>query len=231
MIATWQAPLSANRSSEELVVAFDQNRDRRVLILPALFDEANKLRRFTVELMRKLDSDGIDSFLSDFPGWNESLVPLEAQTLSDWQNCARMAATEFGATHVLTVRGGALVAPSNLPGWQYAPQSGAKLLRSLLRARVIASKEAGREETTEELSALGRSEGLVLAGYSISSAMFCELETAQPASAADQECIEQKSIGGAGLWLRAEPSENTEQSLRLAAILGEVDSDAGGAEQ
>ena len=49
---------------------------------PALFDEANKLRRrHTVEVIRRLDAAGIDCLLPDLPGCGESLSPLAEQTL------------------------------------------------------------------------------------------------------------------------------------------------------
>ena len=54
MIAAWTAP----DGGEEYAVAFDRGRARRVLVLPALFDEANKLRHFTVEVMRRLVPTG-----------------------------------------------------------------------------------------------------------------------------------------------------------------------------
>ena len=81
MIATWRAPSLGGKSAEELLVSFDRGRARRVLVLPALFDEANKLRHFTVQIMRALDELGLDCFLPDLPGCSESLVPLEDQTL------------------------------------------------------------------------------------------------------------------------------------------------------
>ena len=68
MISTWQATLPDGTTSEELLLAFDQGRERRVLILPAWFDEANKMRRFTVQAMRALDEAGVDAFLPDLPG-------------------------------------------------------------------------------------------------------------------------------------------------------------------
>ena len=61
-------------------------------MLPAWFDEGNKLRHFTVEVMRRLDGAGIDSFLPDLPGCNESLAPLEQQTLESWRTEAAEAA-------------------------------------------------------------------------------------------------------------------------------------------
>ena len=78
MIAAWPTP-----AGEEYAAAFDKGRAHRLLVLPAWFDEGNKLRHFTVETMRRLDGAGIDSFLPDLPGCNESLAPLETQALGD----------------------------------------------------------------------------------------------------------------------------------------------------
>lgn len=215
MIAGWPGP-----DGEEYALAFDRGRERRVLILPALFDEANKLRHFTVEVMRRLDEAGIDSFLPDLPGCNESLAPLEAQTLTRWREAAGLAARHFGAAHALTIRGGALCGPE-LPTWRYAPATGASILRAMLRARVIASKEAGIEETRDALLATGRQSGLELAGYRLGAAMIRELETAEPSGGAALANIAQTDLGGAGLWLRAEPDNDPAQAEALAGIVTE----------
>ena len=219
MIATWRAPLVGGEFSEELLLSFDRARERRVLVLPALFDEANKLRHFTVQLMRALDEIGVDSFLPDLPGCNESLVPLEAQTLTSWQAAASAAAEAFSATEVLSLRSGALLAPGALPTWQYAPQTGAKQLRAMIRARIIASREAGRSETQEQLLEKGRESGLMLAGWLIGAEMLGELEAAIPSDAATQHVIAQSQVGGGGLWLRAEPAHDQAQAEALAQII------------
>lgn len=220
MIFTWNNPAPDGGSpSEELLVAFDQDRATRVLVLPAWFDEANKLRRFTVEVMRRLDRAGIDSLLPDLPGCNESPAPQEHQTLEGWRACASAAAESLRATHVLAIRSGSLLAPGGLPGWHYAPQSGAKLLRGMIRARIISSREAGISETSDQLLVTGRSHGLVLGGWHLGAAMIAALERAEPVLAAGQAPIAQSDVGGAGLWLRAEPDDNPAQADTLAGLI------------
>jgi hypothetical protein len=214
MIAAWPTP-----DGEEYAVAFDRGRERRVLVLPALFDEANKLRHLTVEAMRRLDEAGIDTFLPDLPGCNESVAALEDQTLQGWREAAAAAAGYFEATHVLALRGGALCDPADLPVWRYAPATGASILRAMLRARVISSKEAGREESREALLEQGRATGLELAGYRLGAAMVRELEVAEPSGGAALANIAQSDLGGAGLWLRAEPDHDPAQAAALAAIV------------
>ncbi len=217
MIAAWPGP-----DGDEYALACDRGRTLRLLVLPALFDEANKLRHFTVEVVRRLDLAGIDALLPDLPGCNESLAPPERQSLAGWRAAAQAAAQHFGATHVLALRGGALCEPGDLPTLRYAPTTGAALLRSLLRARVIASKEAGIEEDRETLLVQGRSEGLELAGYRLGAPMIRELESAEPAGGAALANIAQADLGGPGLWLRAEPDHDPAQAEALALLIARV---------
>lgn len=219
MIARWPCPLPWGGTSDEQAVVFDKARSRRLLILPALFDEANKTRRQIVEVMRRLDGSGIDCFLPDLAGWNESLQPLEDQTLESWRAAAQAAAAHFGATHCLTVRAGAMLVPQALPGWRYAPVGGTSAIRALLRARLISSREAGKEETTAGLQEEGRREGIELAGYRMGAALFAALEQAALANGGILRDIDQADIGGAGLWLRAEPDYDAAQADALAAII------------
>lgn len=202
-----------------MLVSFDSARPRRVLVVPAWFDEANKLRRFTLQVMRALDAAGIDSFLADLPGCNESLVSLESQTLEGWRQAMAAAAETVGATEVLAIRAGALLVPSGLPAWAYAPLSGPKLLRAMIRARTIAAREASVTETAEGLMAEGRQHGLVLGGWMIGADMLRALESAEFGSDHAARTITTSDLGGAGLWLRAEPGEDAAQSARLAAII------------
>jgi exosortase A-associated hydrolase 1 len=212
MIAAWPG-----FAGEEYAVAFDKGRLRRVLVLPAWFDEGNKLRHFTVEVMRRLDGAGVDSFLPDLPGCNESRAPLEEQTLESWRSEAAEAASFFAATHVLAIRAGAALAP-DLPGWRYAPVAPASQLRSLLRARIISSREVGRDEDREALLVEGREQGLELAGYRLGATMIGLLADAELARGTQRD-IAQGDLGGPGLWLRAEPDHDPKQADALAAIL------------
>ncbi|MDE2301799.1 MAG: hypothetical protein KGK11_04485 [Sphingomonadales bacterium] len=209
----WPSP-----QGPEYALVCDRRRSRRLLVVPALFEAGNRLRRFTVEVMRRLDAAGVDGFLPDLPGTGESLAPLAAQTPASWRAAMRAAADHFAATAVLAIHGGALLAPPALPGWRYAPADGAALLRPMLRARVLASREAGAEETSAGLLEQGRRAGLDLAGYALGAAFLAEFAVLEPETSG-QTVITQDMIGGGGLWLRAEPGESREQADALAAIV------------
>ncbi len=216
--ALWPAPRVQGGHTEELALICDAGRAHRLLIVPALFDAANRMRRFTIEVMRRLDGAGIDCFLPDLPGCNESLAAPAEQTPSSWRAAMAAAAAHFRASQVLAIHGGALLAPSHLPGWQYAPANGAGLLRAMLRARILSAREAGRNETQEQLLAQGGTEGLELSGYRLSAAFLTEFQMLEVATS-QQRVISQEELGGAGLWLRAEPGESREQADALAAII------------
>ena len=216
MIASYTAPGS---ETPEHTFAFDRRREHRLLIVPPLFDEMHTLRRLLVETMRRLDGAGVDSFLIDLPGTNESAADLAEQDADSWQRATTRAAEEFGATHVLGVRGGALFIPVHLPGWIYAPIHGTSVLKRLLRARTVASREAGREETAASLLERGKSDGLDLGGYRLGPAMIADLGRRNIPARPRLSTIAQDAIGGGGMWLRAEPGDDPEQADALAAFI------------
>ena len=215
MIAAWPSPAGG----EEYAVAFDRGRAHRVLVLPAWFDEGNKLRHFTVETMRRLDGAGIDSVLPDLPGCNESPAHLDEQTIESWRTASAEAAWHFSVTHVLAIRAGAMLAPEALPGWRYAPAAGSAQLRSLLRARVLAAREAGREEDRDSLLSQGRQSGIELAGYRHGPRMIADMAEAALPEAGKLRDIPQGDLGGGALWLRAEPDHDPRQADALTAIV------------
>ncbi len=218
---TWPCPLPGGGVSDEYLLLCDGGGGPSVLMIPPLFDEHNKLRAQIVSVMRCLGRKGIGSALPDLPGCNESLLPLDEQSLSGWREAILAAVSLLEPTHVLAWRSGSLLAPADLPGWQYAPQTGAKQLRGMLRARTIAAKEAGKAETLAELEQLGRTEGIELAGWPLNADMFRELEAAQPHLGKAQQEIAQGDIGGPALWLRAEPERDEHQAEALATILAD----------
>lgn len=217
IVGTWAPQIDdAEKPADELFVSFDEGRSFRILIVPALFDEANKLRRFTLTLMRALDNFGIDTALPDLPGTNESLSPSHNQSLSLWRAQLTQFSHTFKATHCLTLRAGALLAPISLPGWCYSALNGSKQLGTLLRSRVVETREASQPQTREALFEIGRQKGLRLAGWELSAAMVDELQNAQFDPGSSYVPISSSDLGGSALWLRAEPGEDKDQAEALA---------------
>ena len=224
ILTTWHCPLFGSAcASEEFALAFAPAHPGmpalRLLVLPALFDEGNRLRRFTVSTMRHLAAMGLASVLPDLPGCGESLEPLEVQDLARWRAAAAAAAAHFGASHVLTIRAAACLAPKGMPGWHYAPHPPASQLRQLLRARTLASRDAGIAEGGDGLLARGRMRGLDLAGYPLGPVMVTQLAAETAPQTGALPVIAQSQLAAPGLWQRAEPDEDAAQSARLATII------------
>ncbi len=216
MITTWPCP--GRDGSDEYALAIDRRRRHRLLIVSPLFAEMNRTRRWLSGAMRALDVHGVDSFLPDLPGTNESTARLLDQSLHGWRAAMAQAARHWQASHVLALRGGALVFPNTLPGWVVEPVSGTAILRQMVRAAVIAAREDGRHEDSAALIERGRTEGVLLAGYDLGPALVAGLESARPLDEGQRE-IHLSELGGTALWLRAEPGDDPAQAMHLAAII------------
>ena len=87
------------------------------------------------------------------------------------------------------------------------------------RARIIAAREAGRDETSDGLLETARTEGIELAGWPLGAQLVRELEAEEATPTGAQIVIEHSDVGGQPLWLRAENDDDPEQADALAAIV------------
>lgn len=193
-----------------------------ILFVPPLFDEANRLRRTLALAMRALAAEGYAAVLPDLPGQNESPVALEDVDLECWRNAlAEVAAGIDGPVAIASIRGGALIdhRAEAIAWWRLAPVGGASLLRTMLRARVTADREAGIESSLESLQAAARGAPLLLAGNALSPAMVAQLGAAeaQPVTPLRAIGLGADGIAGTPLWLRAEPGEDAAMAAAIAA--------------
>jgi hypothetical protein len=193
---------------------------RTILILPPLFDEMNRTRRMLVEAMRTLAGFGTRTLMPDLPGCNESVADLSVQSLVSWRQAVTDCASQLAATHIASVRGGCLIDDAaNLPLWRLAPVKGASLLKTMLRTRIAGDKEAGVSTTAEQLLAGAKSAPLELSGHVLGREMLAALDAAVP-FADDAICeVALADVGGAPLWLRAEPGDDPAMSAAIAATL------------
>lgn len=193
-----------------------------IVFVPPLFEEANRSRRTLVLAMRALATNGFAALLPDLPGQNESLVPLANVDLDRWQDAlAALAAAIDGPTIVASLRGGALIdhRAKAAAWWRLAPVGGASLLRTLMRARVSADREAGIASSLESLQAAAQTAPLLLAGNALSPAMIAGLRAAeaQPVELLRSIPLGEGGIAGTPLWLRAEPGEDAAMARAIAA--------------
>ncbi len=191
---------------------------RTILIIPPLFEELNRLRRTLILTMRALGRRDIATALPDLPGQNESQTALENVMLDDWHDAVSAAARTAGATHVMSVRGGALIdtAP-DLPVWRFAPANGKSLMNVLARAQVASDKQAGTPRSRDDYWRMAESEPILLGGKLFSPRLVSDLRAAEPARS--DIAHEPQTVPGPPLWLRAEPGESAELADELAGAL------------
>jgi alpha-beta hydrolase superfamily lysophospholipase len=214
--------MAADASEHHLRLAPAGAHRATVLIVPPLFDEANRLRRTLVLAMRALAAEGFAVVLPDLPGQNESLVALEDVDLERWQDAlADVAAGIAGPVITASIRGGALIdhRARATAWWRLAPVGGASLLRTMMRARVAADREAGILSSLDDLQEAAKTAPLLLAGNALSSAMVAQIgiAEAQPVEPLRSVGLGADGIAGTPLWLRAEPGEDAAMAAAIAA--------------
>lgn len=208
---------------EQLVGFGPETAAAHILIIPPFFDEMNRMRHTLVAAMRLLAEAGVASALPDLPGCNESLSPLEKQSLHSWRDAAGAASGAFAATHVFSVRGGSLIDDFDpaLRIMRLAPVKGRSLLNMMIRTRIAGDKESGITTTTQALNEQATAGPVELGGNLIGPSMWSGLAAAEPAALPTVSEIKPADISGSALWLRAEPQHSAEMAQGLAETLGE----------
>jgi pimeloyl-ACP methyl ester carboxylesterase len=213
------------RGGTELLLRHGEGSPVTLVILPALFEEANRMRRFTVSLMRSLAKARIGSVLPDLPGTGESTLELADVTLDDWLDAAAALSNAIrdreGRVITVAIRGGALLDGTSDARWRLAPETGERLLRDLVRATAVTGGiSAG------SLDVVARQEPTRLAGNLLSPMLYRQLADAPfqhhlartirlegDAAAADM------TIAGSRLWRASEPGDDPEM---VAAAVADI---------
>jgi len=196
------------------------------MLVPPLFDEMNRMRKMLVDVMQALHALDISSFLPDLPGTNESLLPLEQATLAGWQQAVEACAQQHQITHMASFRAGVLTV-AEMPAashWMLSPVKGAAILRTMMRTRVAADREAGLTTSLSGLTEQAGAGPIELAGNSIGSDLFSQLNAAGIPALQNQRIVRLASdnkpgdvqIDGSALWLRAEPDDDPAMSSAIA---------------
>jgi hypothetical protein len=182
-----------------------------VLVLPALFEEANRMRRFTVSLMRDLAAHDIGTILPDLPGQGESLAPLQDVRLADWHTAiAAITDTLPRPLYSIAIRGGAILDGGADHRWRLAPESGERVLRDMVRATALS-----RATSAGEIDREARTQATRLAGNLISPAFYADVATASVCEGNSHE----PELVGQRLWRNAEPGEDAEL---LASAIADI---------
>lgn len=188
----------------------------QILVLPPLFEEANRCRRLIASVARGLDAFGIGMVIPDLPGTGESLTDIADVLPNHWTAAAQSAASALaaeGKTVATTAfRGGTLLdgISGSVGAWRFAPETGQRIVRDLRRTRL----------TSEADTAL-------YAGHALSDAFLAELELMALPSGASVRTVRLTSdsagadlhVEGSPLWRRAEPGDDPALAASLAKDL------------
>lgn len=215
--------------NSEQYVHLGRKHARQILIIPPFFEEMNRTRWLLLAAMRTLDEARIGTILPDLPGQNESLVPDETISLSEWRNAIERLAGQSGVIidMVASFRSGAMIDDAiHCPKhWRMAPEDGPQLLRHLVRTRLAAEREAGEATSRELLLAQARLESTEFAGFQLPPTMIAELEAAAlPLQDAVRTVALEGSaaradayLSGKAVWRQSEPEADHWLAQQIAA--------------
>ena len=198
---------------------------RVVVMLPALFEEHNRTRGFTVAICRGLAALGVASLLPDLPGQNESPLATDDVTLDDWRGAVAALVETVGTSgpvHLAAIRGGAILdgAPGSVSVWRLAPIAGRAVLRDLHRAALVDGKppamapDTGAGPATLAGNSIGGSLRSALMADDVLTTPPAPVRTVQlEADTGDADV----TLPGAPLWRRAEPGNDPTLAQMIAA--------------
>ena len=192
------------RGGTELLLRHGADCPVTLLVLPALFEEANRMRQLTVEVMRRLAGLGIGTILADLPGQGESGMPLSGVVLEDWHVAV--------ATHIpyvrgsVAFRGGALLDGAFAHRWRFAADTGERLMRDLVRATAMSSSVSA-----SDVDRAARGGQLRLAGNALNPELYVALTSSKPVVGGHLSAVE-----GPHLWRAAEPGSDPVLAEALA---------------
>ena len=192
------------RGGTEMLLRQGTGSSITLLVLPALFEEANRMRRFTVTVMRALAERGIGTILPDLPGTGESEVSLSSVTYQDWHNAvSAFAPAVFGS---IAFRGGALLDDVFDNRWRLAPETGERILRDMVRATAFSEGKSATDLDQQAQSTTTR-----LAGNLIGPALYTALSKVVPIDGSQEAVVE-----GLKLWRAAEPGDDQDFAQQVA---------------
>ena len=204
----------------EAMLRLGPDRAPLAIIAPALFEEANRTRAFTVAIARALAAHGIGVAIPDLPGQGESVLPTDQGSLAHWRAAFTSAATQVGAqVHGIAIRGGAIVDTDAAltSRWMLSPITGQTVLADLRRA--------SRQPQAIE------GELLTLAGNRLAGPLVAALDVDEAPAATDGPVRTvrldtdprpaDRHVAGSPLWRRSEPGNDPALAATLAADIAQ----------
>jgi hypothetical protein len=193
--------------AKEHVLGFGDPGAPTVLFIQPFFEEANRMRRVIVSVMRALADAGYHAVLPDLPGTGESKTRLDQIGLEDWRGALRSYASSLlKLTCVASFRAGSLIDDASGAAhlWRCSPETGARLVRDLMRTRLTSAQNQDAEDTLD-LAGNRLRRSFVDALSTMTPPAHTSLRTARLAT--DTADADVRLIG-TPMWRRSEPGDD-----------------------
>ncbi len=195
----------------------------QIIFIPPLFEEANRMRRTLVDVMRGLGALGFGATLPDLPATGESAMAYRSTSLDDWQSAlialAASVSRPEGILLTAAFRGGVLLdhGLSVAGRWRLTEERGERLLRDLSRMVLSRSFRIKGDDPFDE------------SGYALPDDFKRALDAAVPQPAANTRAVRLANdpkdadarIAGSPLWRRSEPGEDAELTQAIVDDIAE----------
>jgi hypothetical protein len=196
-------------SQKESALCFGNEADPAIILIQPFFEEGNRVRNILTQVMRTVSNAGFRTILPDLPGCGESLIPLRDVTLEDWHSALKACAAKFGQPKmVASFRTGALIdtASSAAHIWRCSPETGARMVRDLMRTRLTSTAQThGDSADTITLAGNQISKSLIDALQSTAPAPHSSLRIARLSTEAAEADVR---LDGSPVWRRSEPGDD-----------------------
>ena len=203
----------------EHILRFGHDEPIQIIMAAPFFEEANRLRQVITNIMRSLAAHGIGCSLPDLPGTGESLTNIGDISFDCWRSALAGASDHIrksaGNLLVASFRSGALIDDasgcSNV--WRLAPETGARLVRDLMRTRLTGAKD---DDST--------SAHVDVAGHVVRRSLLDALSVCIPATTGHVRAARLRTdaaqadilLPGSPVWRRSEPGDDPQ--LRTAIV-------------
>ncbi|MBV7257118.1 hypothetical protein KCG44_10025 [Pacificimonas sp. WHA3] len=191
-----------------------------VIFAQPLFEEHNRCRRLFADIGRALAEIGIGSALPDLPRTGDQ-ADLAAFSLARARTALAAFIAGQDAALLLSVRGGALLAPETIAHLAVSPvHEGNRLLTDLIRTHGVAHKEAtGRTFGRADADAIWQSGGdCHLAGYQVTAETAFALRTGSAPAPAHSLILSGRNpdVSGPPVWRQADPECTAEAAREIS---------------
>ena len=191
------------------------DKPNKIILLQPLFEEANRFRRTMCQIVRTLDEAGIHAVVPDLPGMGEHPLGYDTVSVEDIRVALGSLTHEIAKSGRLlgtaAFRAGCLFDAwvDNPNHWRFAPESGERFVRTLLRTEDQAESDANRLFVSGQ-----RASRMFLTDFERLG--LCPTERFRTVRLSSDRGAADLHVDGSPLWRHAEPGEDLDLARSLS---------------